>query len=441
MKKHLGFMLASFFLSVPFLYGQRVQHLKSVVSGNKGSILGLPLQVVEIPTGTFDMGAGSADTLSLASRQRHPVLISDFYISTTEVTNAQYKEFTDWVRDSIAAYLLGGKYLTVNKKTADTTISWKYASHISYSDPANVQKLSSIMLDPSRTLSHKWEVDPQKLIYVMRGFNYQEAAKKENQGRNPRDFAYRYEVKVYPDTLVWMRDFGYSNNEDMALSYYSSPKYKNYPVVGVNWKQANAYCDWFTKQRIYAEQRSMKMAVGGQCRLPTEAEWAYAADMNDNGTKADREKLKKELEKEAQKEARRKAAVEKRKASKKQNKGIGSATDSTADAIADDDETLFPQNVTYGMRGRFGIFGMPDNVSEWTNTSYYEGGDNFENRFNPDIQWGKIDSDSKSKRRKVICGGSWKDTPQFKSVYNRFYDDMDEAHSYIGFRVVVNLPQ
>jgi len=431
MKKHLGFVLASLFLSAPFLRAQKVKSLKSVISGNKGAVLGLPMQVVEIPTGTFDMGAGSTDTLSLASRQRHPVLISDFYISTTEVTNAQYKEFTDWVRDSIAAYLLGGKYLTVNKKTGDTAINWKLAAHINYRDPANLQKLASVMVDPSRTLSRKPEVDPEKLIYVMSGFNYQEAAKKENQGKNPRDFAYHYEIKVYPDTLVWMRDFGYSNNEDMALSYYSSPKYKNYPVVGVSWKQANAYCDWFTRQR------AGKMAAGAQCRLPTEAEWAYAADMNENGTKADREKLKKELEK----EARKKAAAEKRKSSKKQNKGNGIATDSTADGMTDDDETLFPQNVTYGTLGRFGIYGLPDNVSEWTNTSYYEGGDNFENRFNPDIQWGKIDSDSRSKRRKVVCGGSWKDTPQFKSVYNRFYDDMDEAHSYIGFRVVVNLPQ
>lgn len=432
MRKHLGLVVASLLISVPFVYGQKVQHLKSVVSGNKGSVLGLPLQVVEIPTGTFDMN-DSKDSTNITTRQRHPVLISNFYISTTEVTNVQYKEFTDWVRDSMAAYLLGGKCLTINKKSGDTTINWKEASRINYSDPKNIEKLSSIMMDPSRTLSRKYEVDPQKLVYVMTGFDYQEAAKKENQGKNPHEFVYRYEIKVYPDTLVWMRDFGYSNNEDMALSYYSSPKYKNYPVVGVNWKQANAYCDWFTKQRIYVQQRAKKMAVGGQCRLPTEAEWAYAAYMNDNGTKADREKQKKQLEKQERKKAK---ADQKQKDSKKKHK---SKTDKTDDT--DEDNTLFPQNVTSGLRGLFGIFGMPDNVSEWTNTSYYEGGDNFENRFNPDIQWGKIDSDSKSKRRKIVCGGSWKDTPQFKTVEDRFYDDMDEAHSYIGFRVIVNLPQ
>jgi sulfatase modifying factor 1 len=48
-------------------------------------------------------------------------------------------------------------------------------------------------------------------------------------------------VLVYPDTLVWVRDFTYSFNEPMTNMYFSSPSYDNYPVVGVSWKQANAF--------------------------------------------------------------------------------------------------------------------------------------------------------------------------------------------------------
>ncbi len=74
-------------------------------------------------------------------------------------------------------------------------------------------------------------------------------------------------------------------------------------------------------------------------------------------------------------------------------------------------------------------------------TSYYEGGENFQNRFNPDIQFGTPQSQSKFQRRKVLRGGSWKDSPSLVTTSNRSYEDMDATHSYIGFRVVINLPE
>lgn len=387
--------------------------LRKIVKQKSQRLLGLPISMVKIPTGTYTPGgAGDADSNNIASNEsRRPVLISSFYISTTETTNAQYKEFVSWVRDSIAARDLGGEYLTITE--GDTSINWKNAVRINYQDPAVMAKLTSLLLDPSKSLSRHPQIDPAKLVYEMTGFDYQEAAKLENKGRSPRDFVYRYTVQIYPDTLVWVRDFGYSNNEQMATSYYASDKYKNYPVVGVNWKQATAYCDWFTKHRINREQRDNHMAVGGQCRLPTEAEWAYAASLNDEDLN---------------------------KAGSGDNRRRGRADDRERETALQDNK-LFPEKVIEGKHGKIGIYNLADNVSEWTNTSYYAGGANFENRFNPDIQFGTMDSQSTSQRRKVLRGGSWKDTPQFTDVANRFYEDLGVAHSYIGFRVVVNLPE
>jgi formylglycine-generating enzyme required for sulfatase activity len=79
---------------------------------------------------------------------------------------------------------------------------------------------------------------------MFKGFDLKEAAKLENKGKPRKDFIYRYSQPVYPDTLVWMRDFSYSYNEPQAKRYFSHPSFGNYPVVGVNWKQAVAFCHW-----------------------------------------------------------------------------------------------------------------------------------------------------------------------------------------------------
>lgn len=429
MRKQFGYLFGLIFLCAGSLHAQKGIRLRKIVKHKSKQLYGLPLSMVKVPTGTYVQGGDSdGDSNTVANnRSERPVLISSFYISTTETTNAQYKEFVNWVRDSIAALDLGGKYVTV--KDGDTSINWKEAESINYQDPTIMTKLTSLLLDPSKSLSHRPQIDPAKLIYEMKGFNYQEAAKLENKGRSPQDFVYHYQVQIYPDSLVWMRDFGYSNNEQMATSYFASDKYKNFPVVGVSWKQATAYCDWFTKQRINREQRKHNMSVGGQCRLPTEAEWAYAASLNDkdlNKAKAGQSQQAEEVTD---------ADKPKRKRRRNRNKKEEEAP------ISLQGNKLFPEKVIEGKHGKFGIYNLSNNVSEWTNTSYYAGGANFENRFNPDIQMGTIDSKSKSARRKVVRGGSWKDTPQFTDVENRFYEDLGRAHSYIGFRVIVNLPE
>ena len=47
-----------------------------------------------------------------------------------------------------------------------------------------------------------------------------------------------------PDTLVWRGRLTY--NEPMIEVYFRHPSYNNYPVVGVTWVQANDYCSWRT---------------------------------------------------------------------------------------------------------------------------------------------------------------------------------------------------
>ncbi|MDX9929941.1 MAG: SUMF1/EgtB/PvdO family nonheme iron enzyme [Bacteroidales bacterium] len=50
--------------------------------------------------------------------------------------------------------------------------------------------------------------------------------------------------RALPDTLVWRSPLGF--NDPYVQYYFRHPSYNNYPVVGVNWLQANDYCLWRT---------------------------------------------------------------------------------------------------------------------------------------------------------------------------------------------------
>src|ERR1700749_660157 len=113
--------------------------------GDRGEVLGVanrstarsevPYGMVYIPSGTFLMGQTDQDINFAEIAQTKQVTVPAFFMDQTEISNAQYHQFVNWVRDSIAitSYLNDPKYYVgANAKnpapnpTGKKYINWDY---------------------------------------------------------------------------------------------------------------------------------------------------------------------------------------------------------------------------------------------------------------------------------------------------------------------------
>ncbi|HNV81316.1 MAG TPA: SUMF1/EgtB/PvdO family nonheme iron enzyme [Tenuifilaceae bacterium] len=410
------------------------------VPGRKGYQDPTPLNMVFVPMGSFNMGSNDQDVSWAINSPTRTVSVDAFWMDQTEITNNQYRQFVFYVRDSIARRLLGQQIDDFQIEEDEfgnpidpPVLNWDIP--IDMRDEEQNEILNEMYYTKDERFYYRKEIDTRKLNYEFFWIDLKQAAQKRNRWNfeigsyeenaevinnmgvpvkvtSRSSFIIRDKVNVYPDTLCWISDFSYSFNEPYTTHYFWHPSYDNYPVVGVSWRQAYAFTIWRTQYlNKYLTRRGISFI--SDYRLPTEAEWEYAArggldhSMYPWGNPYIRNAEGCIL------------------ANYKPLRGN----------LVDDGGFITLPVGTYSPND-YGLYDMAGNVAEWTANAYDESAYTFMHDMNPDYKYNAKPNDPPALKRKVVRGGSWKDIGYFLQVGTRTYEYQDTTKSHIGFRCV-----
>jgi len=293
--------------------------------------------LVLIPGGTFTMGNVDQDVMFDYTNVPHKVTIATFYMDECEVSNIDYLEYLNWLR----------------------------------------------------------------IVFV----------------ENASGLEGVYE-RALPDEKVWRSPLAYM--EDMVENYFRSPAYRHYPVVGVSWIQATQYAEWrtdrvnekiladlryinwnpnpspeghFTTQayltypdfvdQSQSDRRLQYITTGDyrhvimedgillpRYRLPTEAEWEYAA-LGLVGNAIGERLLERNMYPWRGSSLRSDATKYRGDFQMNFKRGRG---DYMGVASAPNDGELFPAPVRSFWPNDFGLYNMAGNVAEWVMDVYRPAG-------------------------------------------------------------------
>ena len=443
--------------------------------GENGELVGVyqkswkepkPYGMLYIKRGSFTMGQNDQDANWAMTSQSKTVALDAFWMDETEITNSEYKQFVFWVKDSIAREKLSNVdesfKITTDRRGNDLKVpilNWK--KKIPWKKPNEEQAvaLDSMFYMDEDAIDIQRQLNGMIMFYKYSWLDYVQAAKKENkfdalrggynrsiaglgitkdsadvmikkdtsyyneQGhiinqtiyrelKRRSDFISEKKINIYPDTLCWIRDFTYAYNEPYMKMYFSHPGYGEYPVVGVSWEQAQAFCHWRTYLFNSYQIRNKGVRVQDY-RLPTEAEWEYAA----RGGKA--------LSMYPWGGNYIRTA-----------KGCFLANFKPQRGNYTDDGYLITAKVGSYPPNEYGLYDMAGNVAEWTSSAFHESNYSFVHDMNPNYEYYAKSSDPDVLRRKVIRGGSWKDVGIFLQCGVRTYEYQTENRSFIGFRCI-----
>lgn len=278
-----------------------------------------------------------------------------------------------------------------------------------------------------------------------------------------------YEAAL-PDTSVWRNDLAF--NDPYVEQYLRFPGFRMYPVVGISWTQAIDYSLWRTavvNQNLAggnAKTKAPKATKTGAAtasaatranaparvsiesgrilpsyRLPTEAEWEYAAKAMIGTQQQDENQANQRIYPWDGPSLRESSGKSRGTMLANFKRGRG---DYAGIAGKSNDGAIITAEIYKYSPNDFGLYQMAGNVNEWVMDLYRPLSFQDFNDLNPVRRNDKLDKasryDSKNNnslidnKSRVYKGGSWADISYWLAPGSRRFLDQDSATATIGFR-------
>lgn len=255
--------------------------------------------LVFIEGGRFVMGSGEEDILYTRDNRERTVSVQSFYMDATEIANIHWLEFMNYYA----------------KPENQSQIDPAYRDSIPNPNARLIPDPAFVPDSIPNPIPQPLIVDPndRRNIPDARKRKIPDPnwkAKVVNPNSKPRMIpdpndkiaaplyeSFRRKI-LLPDTTVWARETAF--NDSYVANYLRYPGFRFFPVVGISWVQAQEFCKWRTRAaNAYFLAKQIQKDKSGKLneykgkdvrniplesglkfpdyRLPTEAEWEYAA--------------------------------------------------------------------------------------------------------------------------------------------------------------------